>query len=206
MALPYVLARRALRFSRWASPALLVANVLLGALVFVQGCLSAAAGDVRHVMLGIACLVAGLTVVTAEFVHVAVLRMYAAFLFSFCGRGLLYVVLGCLTVDTAAAELGVGVALAAAGATFLALALVPRLPFDDPADRYAAAIRGPQAGAVADTLPTSAGGASAPKSVLAMGISAPLGASSSTFDVSRSGLVFQSPLDGYAAADRGPRV
>ncbi|KAJ2714191.1 hypothetical protein H4R19_001854 [Coemansia spiralis] len=207
MALPYVLARRSLQFGRRASLALLAVNVLLGALVFAQGCLSAAVGDVRHIMLGILCLVAGLTLVVVELVHIGVLRMHAAFLFSFSGRGLLHVALGCLTVDTDAASLGIGVALAVAGAVLLALALVPGLPFDDPADQYAAAARGPPGAAATGGLPLTAGTAP-PKSVLAMGISAPLGVSNSTFDVSRSGLAYPSSLDVYAtsAADRAHRV
>ncbi|KAJ2770698.1 hypothetical protein IWQ57_002539 [Coemansia nantahalensis] len=209
MALPYILARRSLRFGRRASVALLVANVLLGALVFVQGCLSAAVGDVRHVMLGILCLVAGLTLVVSEFVHVGVLRVHAAFLFSFAGRGLFYAMLGCLTVDTKPAVLGIGVALAVAGTAMLALALAPRLPFDDPADQYASATRGTLGGAATDGLPHVADAAlQPPKSVLALGISAPLGASSSTYGMSQPRLAYPPSPERYAtsAAGRAHRV
>ncbi|KAJ2804565.1 hypothetical protein H4R21_001592 [Coemansia helicoidea] len=209
MALPYILARRSLRFGRRASVALLVANVLLGALVFVQGCLSAAVGDVRHVMLGILCLVAGLTLVVSEFVHVGVLRVHAAFLFSFAGRGLFYAMLGCLTVDTKPAVLGIGVALAVAGTAMLALALAPRLSFDDPADQYASATRGALGGAASDGLPHVADAAlQPPKSVLALGISAPLGASSSTYGMSQPRLAYPQSPERYAtsAAGRAHRV
>ncbi|KAJ2780679.1 hypothetical protein H4R18_003320 [Coemansia javaensis] len=195
MALPYVLARRSLAFGRRVSLVLLVANVLLGALLVAQGCLSAAVGDVRHVMLGILCLVAGIAVVAVEFVHVAALRAHAAFLFSFCGRGLLYLVLGCLSVDSAPAALGCGLALVVAGAAFLALTPVRSLSFDDPSDRYAAIVRGPP-GADSDAQAHAAAGPSPPqpKTVLQMGISAPLGASSCTLETTRSALMFHSPF------------
>ncbi|KAJ2787628.1 hypothetical protein GGI15_000590 [Coemansia interrupta] len=83
-----------------------------------------------------------------EFVHLAALRMYAAFLFSFFGRGLLYVALGCVTLEGAGrkAELGIGLVIVAVGVVFVGVAVGSRVEFDDPEDEYAAVVRGMQQG------------------------------------------------------------
>ncbi|KAI9503614.1 hypothetical protein GGI25_004864 [Coemansia spiralis] len=167
MTLPYILARRRFNFSRVLTLPLFVANSAMGILLFVQGCLSCTVGDVRHIMLGIACLFFGLLVVLAELIHVAALRMYASFFFSFCGRGLFYLAVGCISVDARTAELAIGLVLAIVGALFLAAALAPRLCFDDPEDQYVAVIYNIQHGIYATQQSPAAarvGGISAPLS------------------------------------------
>ncbi|KAJ1722818.1 hypothetical protein LPJ53_002787 [Coemansia erecta] len=148
MALPYLVARRPFAFSRYLTLPLLLVNAAQGVLIFVQGCLSCSIGDVRHVMLGILCIFAGFLLVLMEIVHLAAFRMYASFLFSFFGRGLFYVILGCLTVEGAGrpAELGIGVEVAIVGAVFLGVSLNGRVYFDDPEDEHAAVIHNMQHG------------------------------------------------------------
>ncbi|KAJ2556906.1 hypothetical protein EV175_001683 [Coemansia sp. RSA 1933] len=149
MPLPYILARRSFRFSRQLALPLLVVNTGAGALMFVQGCLSCTHADVRHIMLGLACVFLGTLVLASEVIHIAVVRMYASFLYSFCGRGLFYVAVGCVSVDADAAQLGIAVTLVVIGAAFLATSLAPRIHFDDPEDHYAAAIYNIQHGVYA---------------------------------------------------------
>ncbi|KAJ2157554.1 hypothetical protein GGF46_004416 [Coemansia sp. RSA 552] len=170
--------------------ALAVLNIALGALVFTQGCLSIRAGSLRHVMLGVVCLFIGLFVVLAELVHIGGLRMFASFLFSFCGRGLFYLLIGCITLDTAPAELGIGLVLIVVGVVYLALALIPRCRFDNPEDQYAMVIHNIQNGAYTSG-PQRPMGAAAPvaggaKTALTMDSYLPQGISSSTFDISAS--------------------
>ncbi|KAJ2848650.1 hypothetical protein IWW36_003165 [Coemansia brasiliensis] len=186
MTLPYILARRPLHFSRPLSPILLVLNFILGALVFTQGCLSIVNGDVRHIMLGIMCLFFGLFVMLTEFVHIAALRMYASFLFSFCGRGLFYLVVGCITVDAGVAELGIGLVLVIMAVIFLGVALSPQMQFDDPEDPYASVIRNVQQGTYLHGQKPHLGAASASKTMPTMGSYIPQGISSSTFNISGS--------------------
>ncbi|KAJ1668595.1 hypothetical protein IW140_002653 [Coemansia sp. RSA 1813] len=140
MTLPYILARRRFSFSRQLTLPLLVLNAGMGVLMFVQGCLSCTRADVRHIMLGLACVFLGTIVLASEFIHIAVMRMYASFLYSFCGRGLFYLAIGCISVDTKAAELGIAITLVIVGVAFLTTSLMPRIHFDDPEDHYAAAI------------------------------------------------------------------
>ncbi|KAJ2740344.1 hypothetical protein GGI20_005862 [Coemansia sp. BCRC 34301] len=128
----------------------MVLNVILGVLVFVQGCLSLTAADVRHIMLGIACLVVGILITSMEFIHIAAIRMYASFLFSFAGRGLLYLVFGCLTVSGAKAELGIGLVLVITAFAFAGLSLVSKGLYDDPQDEYARLIYNIQHGFYGD--------------------------------------------------------
>ncbi|KAJ2483328.1 hypothetical protein IWW47_005779, partial [Coemansia sp. RSA 2052] len=140
MTLPYIIARRPLRFSRALTLPLLVLNATFGVLVFVQGCLSLTAGDVRHIMLGIVCLIVGTLITSMEFIHLAAIRMYASFLFSFAGRGLLYLVFGCLTISNTKAELGIGLVLGIAALMFIGLSVVSPVLYDDPQDEYATMI------------------------------------------------------------------
>ncbi|KAJ2760742.1 hypothetical protein H4S06_001574 [Coemansia sp. BCRC 34490] len=140
MTLPYILARRKLNFGRQLTLPLFALNAGAGILLFAQGCLSCMEGDVRHVMLGLGFVFLGTLTFASELIHIAVIRMYASFLYSFCGRGVFYVALGCVSVDTDSAALGIGITLVVIGVGFLATALVPRIHFDDPDDHYAAAI------------------------------------------------------------------
>ncbi|KAJ1847428.1 hypothetical protein LPJ70_001543 [Coemansia sp. RSA 2708] len=184
MPLPYILARRPLHFSRPVSSILLALNLALGALVFAQGCLSILNGDIRHIMLGIVCLFFGLFVVLAEFIHIAALRMYASFLFSFCGRGLFYMIIGCLTIDTGSAELGIALVLLIMGVIFLGLALSVTLLYDDPEDQYAAVIHNMQHGVYVGGQKPHMGAASAPRTMRTIDSFGLQGISSSTFDIS----------------------
>ncbi|KAJ1887312.1 hypothetical protein LPJ66_009184 [Kickxella alabastrina] len=148
MTLPYIIARRSFNFSRFLSLPLLILNSIQGILIFIQGCLSCSIGDVRHIMLGIPCLLLGFLLVLMETVHLATFRMYASFLFSFFGRGLLYLVLGCMTLEGGArrtAELGIGLEIALIGLVFLGMTL-SNVYFDDPADEYAMVIHNIQNG------------------------------------------------------------
>ncbi|KAI8326389.1 hypothetical protein GQ54DRAFT_72723 [Martensiomyces pterosporus] len=182
MALPYIFARKRLNFARPLTLPLLLVNFALGVLIFVQGCLSFSSGDVPHIMLGIVCLVFGLLVAVMELIHWAAIRMHASFLFSFFGRGLFYLVMGCLTLDSAKAQLGIGLVLIIFAAIFLAMSLVTSLHYDDPEDEYAAVIYNMQHG-----FP---GGQQLDKSVLqrkgthSMGVYSGQGISSETFNPS----------------------
>ncbi|KAJ2906730.1 hypothetical protein GGI21_004008, partial [Coemansia aciculifera] len=69
-----------------------------------------------------------------EFVHLAAVRMYASFMFSFAGRGLLYLVFGCLTISDTKAELGIGLVLVIAALAFLGLSMASTVFYDDPQD------------------------------------------------------------------------
>ncbi|KAJ2480699.1 hypothetical protein IWW56_002282 [Coemansia sp. RSA 2131] len=201
MPLPYILARRPVRFSRPASLVLLMLNMVMGVLMLTQGGLSVMEGDVRHIMLGVMCLFFGLFVCIVEFLHIAALRMYASFLFSYCGRGLFYLIIGCLTVDNESAELGIGLVLVITGVILLGLALSVSLMFDDPEDHYANVIRNMQNGMYPN--PKQMGVASVPKTILTMDSYAPQGISSSTFDVSGS---FTPHAPGHRFADKPPRI
>ncbi|KAJ2497261.1 hypothetical protein GGH96_005233 [Coemansia sp. RSA 1972] len=200
MPLPYILARRPVRFSRPASLVLLMLNLVMGALVLTQGGLSVMEGDVRHIMLGVMCLFFGLFICIVEFLHIAALRMYASFLFSYCGRGLFYLIIGCLTVDSESAELGIGLVLVITGVILLGLALSVSLMFDDPEDHYANVIRNMQNGMYPNHK--QMGIASAPKTILTMDSYAPQGISSSTFDVGS----FTPQAPGHRSADKPPRI
>ncbi|KAJ1838647.1 hypothetical protein LPJ73_007015 [Coemansia sp. RSA 2703] len=148
MALPYIIARRSFAFSRYLSLPLLIVNAVQGVLILIQGCLSCSVGDVRHVMLGILCIFVGFFVALMEVVHLAAFRMYAAMLFSFFGRGLFYVIFGCITVESAGrpAELGIGLEIVIVGVAFLGMSLKSKVFFDDPEDGYAMAIHNMQHG------------------------------------------------------------
>ncbi|KAJ1788533.1 hypothetical protein IW139_006082 [Coemansia sp. RSA 353] len=200
MPLPYILARRPVRFSRPASLVLLMLNLVMGALVLTQGGLSVMEGDVRHIMLGVMCLFFGLFICIVEFLHIAALRMYASFLFSYCGRGLFYLIIGCLTIDGESAELGIGLVLVITGVILLGLALSVGLMFDDPEDHYANVIRNMQNGMYPN--PKQMGIASAPKTILTMDSYAPQGISNSTFDVGS----FTPQAQGHRFADKPPRI
>ncbi|KAJ2492740.1 hypothetical protein IWW37_001186 [Coemansia sp. RSA 2050] len=216
MTLPYIIARRPLHFSRALTLPLMAVNASLGVLVFVQGCLSLSAGDVRHIMLGIACLVAGVLVLSMEFVHLAAVRMYASFLFSFTGRGLFYLVCGILTIDSTKAELGIGLVLVIFSLFFIGLALVSTAYYDDPQDEYAAMIYNIQHGHYSNmqkpdphNMSTSKKSRRAGNAFAGQGIS-----SSDTFNMSGASYLPQSAIDfsssmatsGLSASDKAPRI
>ncbi|KAJ2349205.1 hypothetical protein GGF43_004444 [Coemansia sp. RSA 2618] len=201
MPLPYILARRPVRFHRPVSLVLLILNFAMGALMFVQGCLSVMEADVRHIMLGVMCLFFGLFVMVVEFLHIAALRMYASFLFSFCGRGLLYLIVGCLTVDTGSAELGIGLVLVIMAVIFMGLALSVNLTFDDPEDQYATVIRNMHHGLYPGHK--QMGVASGPKTIMTMDSFAPQENSSSTFNISGS---FAPQTPGAHPANKPPHA
>ncbi|KAJ2079842.1 hypothetical protein H4R24_003499 [Coemansia sp. RSA 988] len=203
MPLPYILARRPLGIIQLTSLILLVLNLVLGSLIFTQGCLSVAVGDIRHIVLGIMFLFLGLLVVVVEFVHIAALRMYVSFLFSFCGRGLFYLMVGCLSLDVGAAELGIGLALIIMAAMYLALALKPNLTYDDPKDQYAAIIRNSQHGLYSTNAQNQNANMAAPKSSHTLNSYIPQGVSNSTFDISAPSIMPHAPNSGYMRSSGG---
>ncbi|KAJ2614538.1 hypothetical protein H4S08_001655 [Coemansia sp. RSA 1365] len=203
MPLPYILARRPLGNIRPTSLIILALNLSLGSLIFAQGCLSVAVGDVRHIMLGIMFLFLGLLTVVVEFVHIGALRMYASFLFSFCGRGLFYLITGCLSLDEGAAELGIGLALIIVAAAYLALALRSSLSYDDPKDQYAAIIRNSQHGLFPGGSQNQFADISAPKSALTVNSHALQGVSSSTFDISKPSFMPHTSNAGHMVSSGG---
>ncbi|KAJ1966107.1 hypothetical protein GGI12_000311 [Dipsacomyces acuminosporus] len=179
MTLPYILAVRRFNFGRSLTLPLFFINLSLGVLIFAQGCLSFSGGDVRHIMLGIVCLVFGFLVVMMELVHWAAVRMYASFLFSFFGRGLFYLAFGCLTLDSSKAQIGIGLVLIIMAVVFLALSLITTLYFDDPEDEFAAVIYNMQHG-----IPASSQLEKPRRASHSMGIYSGQGISSDTFNPS----------------------
>ncbi|KAJ2060299.1 hypothetical protein GGI17_003827 [Coemansia sp. S146] len=217
MTLPYIIARRPLHFSRALTLPLMVLNAILGILVFVQGCLSLTTGDVRHIMLGIVCLIAGILVTSMEFIHLAAIRMYASFLFSFTGRGLFYLIFGSLTIGDTKAELGIGLVLVVSSLMFIGLSLVSTVYYDDPQDEYATMIYNIQHGFYGNVqkpdphnMSTSKKSRRSGNAFAGQGIS-----SSDTFNMSGASYLPQSAIDYSssmatsglsAAADKPPRI
>ncbi|KAJ2044960.1 hypothetical protein GGI08_006952 [Coemansia sp. S2] len=216
MTLPYIIARRPLRFSRALTLPLMLLNVLLGVLVFVQGCLSLATGEVRHIMLGIVCLIAGILVISMEFIHLAAVRMYASFLFSFTGRGLFYLIFGSLTIGDTKAELGIGLVLVILSLMFIGLSLVSTVYYDDPQDEYATMIYNIQHGFYGNVQkPDPHNMSTGKKSRRSGNAFAGQGISSSdTFNMSGASYLPQSAIDysssmatsGLSAIDKPPRI
>ncbi|KAJ1955617.1 hypothetical protein EC988_001782 [Linderina pennispora] len=146
-------------------------------------------------MLGLVCLVFGLIVCVMEFLHWAVFRMHASFLFSFFGRGLFYFMCGCLTIDSNAAQLGIGIVLVVFGVIYMCLTFVTSLYFDDPDDEYAMVIYNMQHGFYEGKLGHDGLGK---KSGHSMGMFSGQGISSETYTPSGS-LALQSA--GFSSAD-----
>ncbi|KAJ2725805.1 hypothetical protein GGI07_001012 [Coemansia sp. Benny D115] len=102
-------------------------------------------------MLGILCLILGLSIFAMEIIHIAAFRMYLSLLFSFFGRGLFYVIIGCLTLENTSrqAELGIGLEIVIVGVLFIGMSF-QGAPFDDPADECASVIHNIQHGLYVD--------------------------------------------------------
>lgn len=158
------------------------------------------AKDIRHVTLGIVCVVLGLFTLAMELVHIGAMRMYASFLFSFVGRGIFYITMGCLTLDgTSKAQIGIGAVLVILGATFVGLSLCSGLYFDDPQDDYAAIIFNIQHGVNADSLQQIHRNANGPRRSMA--------AKSTRTGTTYSGQGISSTMyTNYVVSDKPPRI
>ncbi|KAJ2890312.1 hypothetical protein IWW38_004204 [Coemansia aciculifera] len=151
-----------------------------------------------------------------EFVHLAAVRMYASFMFSFAGRGLLYLVFGCLTISDTKAELGIGLVLVIAALAFLGLSMASTVFYDDPQDEYATMIYNIQHGFYGNiqkpdpnNFSTSKKSRRSGNAFAGQGIS-----SSDTFHMSGASYLPQSAIDynsslatsGMGVADKPPRI
>ncbi|KAJ2808595.1 hypothetical protein H4S07_003384 [Coemansia furcata] len=167
-------------------------------------------------MLGVVCLIAGILITSMEFVHLAAIRMYASFLFSFTGRGLFYLIFGSLTIDSTKAELGIGLVLVITSLMFIGLSLASTVYYDDPQDEYATMIYNIQHGHYGNiqkpnphSMSTSKKSRHSGNAFAGQGIS-----SSDTFNMSGASYLPQSAIDfsssmatsGLSASDKPPRI
>ncbi|KAI8378662.1 COPI associated protein-domain-containing protein [Choanephora cucurbitarum] len=98
-----------------------VANIVVAAFMIIGGVMTCFAGGFPNFIQGIFVILFGIMTALFEFRLPAIVSQYASFMFSFMGRGLFYLFIGCITLNYGALAIASGVIVAASGIAYVVL-------------------------------------------------------------------------------------
>ncbi|KAI7899259.1 COPI associated protein-domain-containing protein [Cokeromyces recurvatus] len=98
-----------------------VVNIIVAAFMIIGGIMTCIAGGFPNFIQGIFVIIFGLMTLLFEFRLPAMITQFASFMFSFMGRGLFYIFLGCITLSYRGLALASGIIVAVIGIVFVIL-------------------------------------------------------------------------------------
>ncbi|KAM3514049.1 hypothetical protein MY11210_002261 [Beauveria gryllotalpidicola] len=104
-----------------------IVNLAVGAITVLGGVFGFFGGGLRAIILSIYMIIFGLSIGLLEFQIPPQVSRYANFLFSFVGRGVFYVFLGCLLLGTKIISNIAGGVVGITGIAYIALEFVPSI-------------------------------------------------------------------------------
>ncbi|KAI8385768.1 COPI associated protein-domain-containing protein [Blakeslea trispora] len=97
------------------------ANIVAAAFMIIGGVMTCFAGGFPNFIQGIFVILLGIMTALFEFRLPAIISQFASFMFSFMGRGLFYIFIGCITLNYGALAIASGVIVAAIGIAYVVL-------------------------------------------------------------------------------------
>ncbi|KAJ3472321.1 hypothetical protein NLG97_g11090 [Lecanicillium saksenae] len=104
-----------------------IVNLAVGTITILGGIFGVFGGGVRNIILSVYLIVFGLSIGLLEFQIPPQVSRYANFLFSFVGRGVFYVFLGCLLLGEKVLANISGAVVGIVGIAYVALEFVPSI-------------------------------------------------------------------------------
>ncbi|KAG0748790.1 hypothetical protein G6F57_009520 [Rhizopus arrhizus] len=97
------------------------ANIVAAAFMIIGGVMTCIAGGFPNFIQGIFVILFGIMTAVFEFRLPGVITQFASFMFSFMGRGIFYIFLGCITLNYGGLAIASGVIIAVIGIAFVVL-------------------------------------------------------------------------------------
>ncbi|OAQ86935.1 golgi apparatus membrane protein TVP15 [Purpureocillium lilacinum] len=104
-----------------------IVNLAVGAITVMGGIGSIFAFSLQGIVVGVYMIVFGLSIVLLEFQIPPQISRYASFLFSFLGRGIFYIFLGCLILGSHVLQKIAGGIVGIVGIGYVVLEFIPSI-------------------------------------------------------------------------------
>ncbi|ORY93891.1 COPI associated protein-domain-containing protein [Syncephalastrum racemosum] len=104
-----------------------VANIIVGCFMVIGGVSTILTGGFPQFIRGIFCIVFGVMVFVFEFRLPPIVTQHVSYMFSFLGRGIFYVFIGCIILNSTALGIASGVIVAVCGLAYCGLQFVPKI-------------------------------------------------------------------------------
>ncbi|KAI8338541.1 COPI associated protein-domain-containing protein [Chlamydoabsidia padenii] len=101
-----------------------VVNIIVGCFMIIGGVVTILTGGFPQFIRGIYCILFGVMVFLFEFRLPSVVSQYVSFMFSFFGRGVFYIFIGCILLNYLPLGIASGVIVAVAGVAFVILQFI----------------------------------------------------------------------------------
>ncbi|KAI8330710.1 COPI associated protein-domain-containing protein [Chlamydoabsidia padenii] len=101
-----------------------VVNIIVGCFMIIGGVVTILTGGFPQFIRGIYCILFGVMVFLFEFRLPSIVSRYVSFMFSFFGRGVFYIFIGCILLNNLALGIASGVIVAIAGVVFVILQFI----------------------------------------------------------------------------------
>ncbi|CAO3702785.1 unnamed protein product [Rhizopus stolonifer] len=108
-----------------------IANIVAAAFMIIGGVMTCIAGGFPNFIQGIFVILFGIMTAVFEFRLPGVITQFASFMFSFMGRGIFYIFLGCISLNYGGLAIASGVIVIAIG---IAYAVLQFLSIDAPSN------------------------------------------------------------------------
>ncbi|CAO3615075.1 unnamed protein product [Cunninghamella blakesleeana] len=102
-----------------------VVNIIVGSFMIIGGVSTIILGGFPQFIRGIFCILYGIMVFLFEFRLPSVITKHVSFMFSFIGRGIFYIFIGCILLNANALGIASGVIIILAGVAFAVLEFIP---------------------------------------------------------------------------------
>ncbi|KAL0074346.1 COPI associated protein-domain-containing protein [Phycomyces blakesleeanus] len=102
-------------------------NIIVACFMVIGGVATILTGGFPQFIRGIFCILFGLIVFVFEFRLPSVLTQHVSFMFSFIGRGICYIFIGCIILNQLPLAIASGVIVAVAGVAYCILQFVPNI-------------------------------------------------------------------------------
>ncbi|KAK2624430.1 hypothetical protein QTJ16_006380 [Diplocarpon rosae] len=104
-----------------------IVNLAVGALMVVGGVFHITPATITHVVVAVYIIIFGLATALLEFQIPPQVARYASFLFSFVGRGVFYIFVGTLLLETGIIDIIAGTLIGLVGIGYVVLEFVPSI-------------------------------------------------------------------------------
>ncbi|KAH8553753.1 COPI associated protein-domain-containing protein [Umbelopsis sp. PMI_123] len=104
-----------------------ICNIVVACFMIIGGLWTIFAGGFPNFIQGIFCMLFGIMTAGFEFRLPAAAAQHVSFMFSFLGRGIFYIFIGCIMLNYAAVAIASGVIVTVVGVAFVVLQFVPRV-------------------------------------------------------------------------------
>ncbi|KAI8393968.1 Golgi apparatus membrane protein TVP15 [Radiomyces spectabilis] len=102
-----------------------IINIVVGCLMIIGGAGTIVVGGFPNFIQGIYCILLGIMAGVFEFQVPGQVAQFASFMFSFLGRGIFYIFIGCITMNWNLLSLICGIIIAVIGVAYVVLHFVP---------------------------------------------------------------------------------